>query len=681
MDRIGKYEILHEIGQGGMGIVYKARDPVIGRDVAIKVIQERILDAPKLKKRFYREARSAGRLSHPHITTLYDIGEDDGTPYLVMEFLSGTDLRTLMQRRHAFTLEEKIDIACQISEGLRYAHQNNVIHRDIKPDNVRILTRNRVKIMDFGIARLDEDTQTLTKESIGTPRYMSPEQIRGDAVDARTDIFSFGVLIYEFLMGTSPFEGDRVTTVIYKILHEHPPPITLDDTPLADDLQQIVARCLEKDPTARYPRFEAVLRDLSTLGKPPTRATPTLTASLGEDLPTGEARSSPLPGAASTSRRRYAMLGVAALLIAAAGGYALFGPSPAPSASSEGPPATRSAPLVDSEESPPTETTAPAAEAIAEDSNLAPASGPSGQVEDAPGPSLSTPSIQPESAPEAATASEPTAESAQSPSVRPALSQAADSARRAVQQARSAVVDQRSSPAAASLFGRAEARGARGNAHYDAGDFTAALRAYREAQALYVQIEETLADEQAAARRIEAEQQSATAARARMQTARAVVDPDRRHHAPFQQAEQRAAEAGRAFDRRDYAGAAPIFDEAAALYAQAAALPTRAEEAQRILGVLAARCQSAFEREDIEALRALSPFYGNWANFFALADDITAQLTSDQFRLTNGRASAIIRFQLEYRDNKNRTQRSQFTHSWTLTQRDQSWVLTDVVAQ
>src|SRR5690606_23472393 len=158
MERIGKYIVLEEIGQGGMGIVYKARDPVIGREVAVKVIIERIMRSPDLKERFLREIASAGRLSHENIMTIYDAGDHEGRPFFVMELRSGTDLSTVI-RRGALSLDEKLGIAQQVARGLRYAHERGVIHRDIKPDNVRVLTNGRAKIMDFGIARVESATR------------------------------------------------------------------------------------------------------------------------------------------------------------------------------------------------------------------------------------------------------------------------------------------------------------------------------------------------------------------------------------------------------------------------------------------------------------------------------------------------------------------------------------------
>lgn len=267
MQRIGKYEILSELGQGGMGKVYKARDTFIGRIVAIKVIQERGLDIPDIKKRFNREARSVGQLSHEAITTLFDAGEEDGRLYLVMEYLEGSDLDEVLLSGKQLSLEEKLRIVLQVCEGLDYAHSKGVIHRDIKPSNVRLLPNGRVKIMDFGIARVLSDTQVLTRTNtkLGTPHYMSPEQVNDDPVDKRTDIFSFGILFYELLMGLNPFKASRLSSVFYKVLMFDPPPVEIASTHLSEALQPIVAKCLAKEPDQRYQSFGEVIRALHPL--------------------------------------------------------------------------------------------------------------------------------------------------------------------------------------------------------------------------------------------------------------------------------------------------------------------------------------------------------------------------------------------------------------------------------
>src|SRR5574341_150010 len=187
MMQIGKYEVLEEIGRGAMGVVYKAFDPLIGREVAIKVISENALALPEIKERFYREARSVGKLNHENITIVHDVGEVDGKPYLVMEYLAGTDLKLIIREKTPLRLLQKLEYARQICEGLRYAHTHHVTHRDIKPENIKILPGGNIKIMDFGIARPAGSDLTAPGMMLGTPWYMSPEQIKGQIVDARTE--------------------------------------------------------------------------------------------------------------------------------------------------------------------------------------------------------------------------------------------------------------------------------------------------------------------------------------------------------------------------------------------------------------------------------------------------------------------------------------------------------------
>ena len=196
MDKIGKFEIIETLGEGGMGVVYKAHDPLIERDVAIKVILERALNLPEIKERFYREARSAGKLAHENITVVYEVGEIDGNPYIVMEYLDGEELRKIIVEKKNIPLPEKINYAIQICKGLQYAHSKKIVHRDIKPENIQVLKNGKVKIIDFGIARPEASNLTQAGVVVGTLAYMSPEQIKGLKVDNRSDIFSFGVLFY-----------------------------------------------------------------------------------------------------------------------------------------------------------------------------------------------------------------------------------------------------------------------------------------------------------------------------------------------------------------------------------------------------------------------------------------------------------------------------------------------------
>ena len=263
--KIGKYEILEEIGRGGMGAVYRAYDSLIDREVAIKVILEMGLQIPEIKSRFYREARTAGKLSHENITIVHDVGEADGKPYIVMEYLTGSDLRSIIDRRVEMPLSTKVEYAIQICRGLAYSHSRDVIHRDIKPPNIRILDDGKVKIMDFGIAKPGASNLTSPGAVMGTPYYMSPEQIRGQKVDKRSDMFSFGVLFYEFLTLKLPFTGDEPTTVMYKIVHEEPEPISDAEGVYPPELKEIVQRTLRKNADERYQDFSDVAHDLEQI--------------------------------------------------------------------------------------------------------------------------------------------------------------------------------------------------------------------------------------------------------------------------------------------------------------------------------------------------------------------------------------------------------------------------------
>lgn len=259
MKKIGKYEIVESLGQGGVGTVFKAYDPLMQREVAIKVLQQRSFDLPEIKERFYREAQSAGKLSHENITIVHDLGEVDGDPYIVMEYLSGTDLREIIKSRKPLSLKQRLEIALQISNGCAYSHSKGIVHRDIKPENIRVLEDGKVKIMDFGIAKPAASTMTQTGTVMGTPYYMSPEQIRGLKVDKESDIWSFGVVLYELLSNKLPFGGDSHTTISYKIVHEDPEPL---EAPELGDLPMIVNKCLQKDPAQRYDSFIAIRKDL-----------------------------------------------------------------------------------------------------------------------------------------------------------------------------------------------------------------------------------------------------------------------------------------------------------------------------------------------------------------------------------------------------------------------------------
>ncbi len=264
VDKIGKYQIVEAIGKGGMGVVYKALDPRIGRVVAIKTLFRHSDVEPEMRHRFLQEARSAGALSHKNIITIYEMDEDAGQAFIAMEFLEGEDLRSAIARRAPISLERKLQILMEVCEGLAHAHAAGVIHRDIKPGNIFITRSRQVKILDFGLARAATSDQTLTGTSMGTPSYMSPEQVRGEKLDHRTDIFSLGVVAYELLTCVKPFQAETDIATAYKVTHTEPDPVDKVDPRIPVEIASIVACAMEKDPAKRYQQAEDLYRELES---------------------------------------------------------------------------------------------------------------------------------------------------------------------------------------------------------------------------------------------------------------------------------------------------------------------------------------------------------------------------------------------------------------------------------
>ncbi len=263
VETVGRYEITGELGRGAMGVVYKAKDPTIGRTVALKTMRLDVhgLDAAEMVRRFQNEARAAGVLSHPNIVTIYDAGEQDGIFYIAMEFIEGTTLHELLAEQRVLAADDVIQYSRQICRGLDYAQSHGIVHRDIKPANIMITANGTVKIMDFGIAK-SGGSMTSTGQVLGTPNYMSPEQVKGRPLDGRSDLFSFGVILYEMLTGEKPFVGQNVTTIIYKIVNENPiAPRDLDVT-VHPGLSAIVVRALAKSPDERYQSGADLVHDL-----------------------------------------------------------------------------------------------------------------------------------------------------------------------------------------------------------------------------------------------------------------------------------------------------------------------------------------------------------------------------------------------------------------------------------
>lgn len=263
-EKIGRYEIVSELGQGAMGVVYKAIDPLIERTVAIKTIKLDLSQEEQahFEERFYREAKSAGRLNHPNIVTIYDVGKADDIAYMAMEFLEGQSLRAILDAHTAVPIDVIAETAAEVAAGLAYAHDHGVIHRDIKPANVMIVRNGLVKITDFGIALMPSASRTMVGKVFGSPKYMSPEQVVGQAVDGRSDIFSLGVVLYEMLTGESPFDGDNISTIMYRILNENPPQPKSLNPRVPSAFNYIAAKALAKHPDDRYQSAKDMGNDL-----------------------------------------------------------------------------------------------------------------------------------------------------------------------------------------------------------------------------------------------------------------------------------------------------------------------------------------------------------------------------------------------------------------------------------
>src|SRR5437588_581071 len=263
--RLGPYEIVASLGAGGMGEVYRARDPRLGRDVAIKVLPTYLHRNPDRLRRFEQEARAAGALNHPNILAVYDVGTHDGAPYIVSELLEGESLKDRLNDG-PISQRKAIDYAVQVAHGLTAAHEKGIVHRDLKPDNLFITKDDRIKILDFGLAKLIEpategiaQTDIATRKVhtdpgtvVGTVGYMSPEQVRGRHVDHRSDIFSFGAVLYEMLSGQRAFRGESVVETLNSILKDEPKELTATNGNITPAMERVVWHCLEKSPERRF---------------------------------------------------------------------------------------------------------------------------------------------------------------------------------------------------------------------------------------------------------------------------------------------------------------------------------------------------------------------------------------------------------------------------------------------
>lgn len=262
---VHQYKIIHSLGTGGMGEVYLALDTTLGREIALKFISPNLAADTHLRDRFMREARAAAALNHPNIITIYEVGEYQTRPFIAMEFVPGQTLKDLITNS-GLSVDQALDIAIEIASALQKAHNEGIIHRDIKPQNILVDSDGRVKILDFGLAKFHgAEELTGSHSTLGTVAYMSPEQINGEPIDARSDLFSFGAVLYELLAGKPPFEGEYEAAILYAVVHKQPPPLSTHREGVPPEVEKIVSTAMVKDHEARYQSIDAMLADLTAL--------------------------------------------------------------------------------------------------------------------------------------------------------------------------------------------------------------------------------------------------------------------------------------------------------------------------------------------------------------------------------------------------------------------------------
>jgi serine/threonine-protein kinase len=300
---LGRYEIVAELGKGAMGVVYRALDPLLDRTVAIKTINTEEAGhegMAEYEARFYTEAKAAGSLNHPNIIIIYDIGKSGHLVYMAMEYIQGKELRDMLADGKPLPVAQAVDFAAQVGEGLAYAHQHQVVHRDIKPANIMITPEGRAKIADFGIARMrSSETRTQTGVILGSPKYISPEQVVGKRADHRSDIFSLGVILYECITGATPFNGEGLSALMYQITNHDPAPPSASNSQVPVMLDYIVAKVLAKSPEARYQSAADFANDLRECKAQIETGQP----GLGSGLITTKPIPAPLTSAAATASR------------------------------------------------------------------------------------------------------------------------------------------------------------------------------------------------------------------------------------------------------------------------------------------------------------------------------------------------------------------------------------------
>lgn len=271
--KIGKYEVLRLLGSGAMATVYEARDPVVDRRVALKVLAPELAKQSEPRERFLREAKEAGALKHPNIVRVFELAESDGRLYIAMEYVAGSDLERIIQDA-PLSVEWKIDLLRQICEGLGHAHAHGIVHRDVKPSNIRVSPTGEVKIMDFGMAHLQSSTLTKRGLVLGSVHYISPEQVEGRAVDARSDIFSVGAIAFELLSGKKPFEAESVTAVMARVAYGSADLNVLPRTPFSPGLEAVVMNALAHRPQDRYQSLSEMRSELLRVVRQAVREEP-----------------------------------------------------------------------------------------------------------------------------------------------------------------------------------------------------------------------------------------------------------------------------------------------------------------------------------------------------------------------------------------------------------------------
>jgi serine/threonine-protein kinase len=369
LESVGRYVIRAELGRGTMGVVYRAYDPELGRDVALKVIRPNLEDAEprKYEQRFLNEARSAARLSHPAIVVVHDVGRDpvSGTLFMALELLRGRTLQAILGERGPLPWREALALVERVAEGLHHAHERGIVHRDVKPANVMVLESGEPKIMDFGIAKVEASQLTAAGQLFGTPLYMSPEQVRAGPVDGRSDLFSLGSVLYELLTGRRAFGSDSVHGIVLQVVQSDPRPPSSLVPGIPADVDRVVTRCLAKDPQRRYPNGRALAEEVRAvlsgapplaahLPEPPADGAATVVSSRipkapgpGAERPFPEAPpGTGKPGALAGWRARV-LLAAAALTLVVSAAYLARGrtaPAPRPSPASPSPSAVATAP-------------------------------------------------------------------------------------------------------------------------------------------------------------------------------------------------------------------------------------------------------------------------------------------------------------------------------------------------